>query len=119
MKIKALEEKFTVCKIQDVSGVDFTRPFVFLAKTDWELSLVCETEHVPPDVTHAEPGWRAFRVDQALDFGLVGIIAGITKVLAEAGISVFVVSTYDTDYVLLKEKDFEVGFERVSDASYE
>ena len=87
--------------------MDFTRPFVFLSKTDDEISLVCESEHVPSNVIVEEPSWRAFRVAGTLDFGLIGIIASITSVLAEAGISVFVISTYDTDYVLLKSHNFE------------
>lgn len=109
MKYTALTPLFSVCKVKDITRVDFTRPFVFLSKTDEEISLVCETDYIPENATHAEHGWRAFRVDGMLDFGLVGIIASITQRLARAGISVFVISTYNTDYVLLKEHEFEKG----------
>jgi len=105
MKIKCFEQKFCVCKLADISGVDFSG-FVFLSRTDEEISLVCEADAVPANATHTEDGWRAFRLDQELDFSLIGIIAKISNALAKAGISVFVVSTYNTDYVLIKEANF-------------
>ena len=107
----ALADEFSICKIVDICEVDFSRPFVFLSKTDEEVSLVCESEYAPKNALAIEEGWRAFRVDGVLDFSLVGIIADITRILADAGISVFVVSTYNTDYVLLKSCDFERGLE--------
>ena len=109
MVFTALDLDFSVCKIRDLSGVDFTRDFVFLSKTDEEVSLVCETGCVPENAVAAEPGWRAFRIEGVLDFGLIGVIARITDVLARADISVFVVSTYNTDYIFLKSHDFEKG----------
>ena len=104
-----LDIDFSVCKIKDTHNIDFTRTFVFLSKTDEELSLVCESVYVPPDAIAVEDGWKAFRIAGILDFGLIGIIANITKILAEAEISVFVVSTYNTDYIFLKSKDFDKG----------
>ena len=109
MQYIILAPEFAVCKIKDIKEVDFSRAFVFLSKTNEEISLVCEADCVPAGVISIEKGWRAFRVAGVLDFGLVGIIAKITAVLAEAGISVFVVSTFDTDYVLLKSQDFDRG----------
>ena len=111
MRFKELGLDFSVCKISSADGVDFARGFVFLAKTDEELSLVCESAHVPEGALAVEPGWRAFRVEGVLDFGLVGIIAEFTGVLAEAGVSVFVVSTYNTDYALVKSRDFDRAME--------
>ena len=113
MKFATLDLDFSICKINDISGVDFSRLFVFLSKTDEEISLVCESKHVPANATAVEPDWKGFRVDGVLDFGLVGVIASITKVLADAEISVFVVSTYNTDYVFLKFDDFDRGLELV------
>ena len=111
VRFKELGLDFSVCRISGIDGVDFARGFVFLAKTDEELSLVCESAYVPEGALAVEPGWRAFRVEGVLDFGLVGIIAGITGALAGAGISVFVVSTYNTDYVLVKSRDFDRAME--------
>jgi len=111
MNIHKLEENFSVCKIQNISDADFSREFLFLSKTDEEISLVCETDFVPADATAVENGWKGFRIVGVLDFGMVGVIAQISAVLAEAGISVFVVSTYNTDYVFVKEENFERAVE--------
>ncbi len=111
MELKRIELDFTVCKIEDITGVDFGREFVFLAKTDEELSLVCETDCVPGNVLIAEDGWKALKIIGMLDFGMVGVIAEISRHLAAAGISLFVVSTYNTDYILLKADSYEAGIE--------
>ena len=109
MEFITLDIDFSVCKIKDIHNIDFTHTFVFLSKTDEELSLVCEFVYVPSDATAVVDGWKAFRIAGTLDFGLIGIIANITQILAEAEISVFVISTYNTDYVFLKSKDFDKG----------
>jgi uncharacterized protein len=67
-----------------------------------ETSIVCDASIVPPDVT-AESGWRAIKVAGPLDFGLTGVLLSVAQPLAEAGVSIFALSTYDTDYVLVKE----------------
>lgn len=118
MELKRLEDEFTVCKIKDVSQVDFNSEFVFLSKTDEELSLVCPTAAVPADVIIAEDGWRALKITGVLDFGMIGVIAGISGLLAEARISLFVVSTYNTDYILLKSEYFQQGTELLQKNGY-
>ena len=75
-----------------------------ITRTDDELSIVCSQDRVPGDVP-CEAGWRCLRVAGKLDFSMVGVIASLTAVLAEEHISVFVVSTFDTDYVLVKDVD--------------
>ena len=107
VELQKIENEFTICKLGSVDGVDFAREFVFLSKTDDEISLVCESAYVPPDVVASESGWRGLKISGVLDFGMVGVIAKITTVLAEAGISVFVVSTYNTDYIFVKTENFE------------
>ena len=82
-------------------------PWTAAGRTDEEISLVCRTESVPQDTAAREDGWRAFRIQGELDFSLIGILAGISAVLAENRIGIFVVSTYNTDYVLTKADDFE------------
>ena len=62
---------------------------------------------VPGHTLAREDGWRAFRIEGVLDFSLIGILAGISGILAENKIGIFVVSTYNTDYVLTKEESFE------------
>ena len=118
MLLHVLTQEFSVCKLRDITSVDFTG-FVFLAITDDEISLVCETSRVPPDAVAAEHGWRTLKVDGVLDFGMVGVIAGIAGVLARGGVSVFVVSTYNTDYVLVKAVDVERAAGLLGDEGYE
>jgi hypothetical protein len=67
-----------------------------------ELSIVCEERYIPPEV-RAERGWRALQIEGPLDFSMLGVLAAIASVLAEAGVSIFVLSTYDTDTILVKE----------------
>lgn len=76
-------------------------PFWTLSRSQEELSLVCLLDQLPPGVQHEGP-WRALRVAGPLDFSLTGIVAGLSAPLAAAGIPVFVISTYDTDYLLVK-----------------
>lgn len=109
LKLKIMCGSFSVCKIQTVADVNFEDPFVFVGKTDEELSLVCKTETVPKSCIAREDGWKAFRVEGELDFSLVGILSDISRVLAERQISIFVVSTFQTDYVLVKENMLEAA----------
>ncbi|HMF13404.1 MAG TPA: ACT domain-containing protein [Gemmataceae bacterium] len=78
--------------------------FVSITRTADELSVVCIEDVVPPDV-RSERGWRCLRVAGTLDFGAVGVLASLTGPLADAGISLFAVSTYETDYLLLPDRD--------------
>jgi len=111
MELQKLAYDFSVCKIDHIEQVDFTQEFVFLSKTPDEISLVCETGSMPPCVIASEPGWKALQVSGVLDFGMIGVIANISNLLAEAGISIFVVSTYNTDYILLKVENFDRGIQ--------
>ena len=102
MELRELNMDFSVCKLKDIDGVDFSRDFVFYSKTDDEISLVCDTGFVPENTISAEHGWKALKITGILDFGMVGVIAGISSILAQNNISLFVISTYNTDYILLK-----------------
>jgi len=79
--------------------------FFSLTRTDDELSLVVPVTHLPDDAEQLEAGWRAAAVVGPLDFSLIGILRGLASVLAEAGISIFAISTYDTDLILVREGD--------------
>ena len=104
--IEPLSDTFSVCKVQDYSLVNLEHPFCFTGSTDEEKSLVCPLSLVPQNVTDREDGWRGFRIKGTLDFSLIGILSGILKILADNEISVFVVSTFNTDYVFVKQEDF-------------
>ena len=109
MQIKRMGESFSICKVEDYSDTDLTSEFVFVGKTDEENSLVCLTEAVPRNVTDRDDGWRAMRIQGVLDFSLVGILSGISSVLAAEGIGIFAISTFNTDYVLVREADYEAA----------
>ena len=102
IKMHILPDEYTVCQISNPSDICFDDEFVFVGKTDDELSLVCRTSCVPAAVLAREDGWKAIKIQGVLDFSLVGILAGIASILAAQHISIFAVSTYNTDYILLK-----------------
>ena len=102
MEIEWLPMEFAVCRIRAASDADLSVPYTFFARTDEEISLVCPAGACPPRPLRREGGWRCFRVAGTLDFSLVGILAKITGCLADQSIPVFAVSTYSTDYVLVK-----------------
>ncbi len=104
MRLTLLSQSFAVCKLSRIPAHGECGKIFFLAKTENEISLVCEESRAPNDANQIKRGWRAFEVEGPLDFGLTGILAGIASALAKAGVSIFSVSTYDTDYVLVKEE---------------
>ena len=118
MEIEALNFDFTVCKVRDYRKVCLEDEFCFIGKTDRENSLVCRTESVPDNVLEREDGWRVFPMQGILDFSLVGILAEIAGLLAQQGISIFAVSTFDTDYVFTKRENFSKALEVLSRAGY-
>lgn len=107
MKLKKLPYELTVCKVESMADINLNGGFFFIGKTDEELSLVCETRDVPSRTLEREDGWRAFRIEGVLDFSLIGILSKITGVLADSGIGVFAVSTFNTDYILVKAESFD------------
>lgn len=118
MEIKVLNYNFTVCKVENYSQVNLDREFYFIGKTDEEKSLVCITEDTPKNTLEREDGWRGFRIEGVLDFALIGILSKISTLLAENGISIFALSTYNTDYVLVKNENFEKAIEVLVKAGY-
>ena len=102
-----MDNSFTVCKVQDYSLVSLEDEYCFIGKTDEENSLVCKSESVPDNVIEREDGWKAFRIQGVLDFSLIGILSKISTILAENGIGIFAVSTYNTDYILVKKENFD------------
>lgn len=122
MTLKRLPHEFAVVKLSSpkaAHGIDLTKPFVFLSVTDDEVSLVCPADLVPADATAVEAPWTAFKIAQTLDFSLVGIIAKIARCLAERGIPVFVISTFDTDYVLVKQHRSAEAIDALTSIGYD
>ena len=99
--------QFAVCKLSSDAPVPAwaTGGGLFsITRTADELSIVCAEAEVPGGV-HCEPGWRCLRVAGAMPFGLVGVLAALTAAIARAGVGVFAVSTFDTDYLFIKDAD--------------
>lgn len=119
MKIKKLEYNFSVCKVKDYSLVDFNKEFTFIGKTDEESSLVCLTENVPSNVTDRDDGWKGFRIQGILDFSMIGVLSAISGILAENEIGIFAISTFNTDYILMKAENFQKAVNVLAFAGYE
>ena len=118
MELKRLEHDLTVCKVKSESDLDLTKEFYFIGKTDEELSLVCRTEDVPQNTIEREDGWKGFRIQGVLDFSLIGILSKISGILAENEIGIFAVSTFNTDYILVKQENFEKALQALAAAGY-
>jgi hypothetical protein len=101
--------RLAVCRLDPSSpipaGMSNAR-FFSVTRTDEELSVVCPEESAPPGCA-AEKGWVALKVAGPLDFGLTGVLSSLAAPLADAGISVFAVSTYETDYLLVRADELD------------
>lgn len=118
MEIKRIEYDFSICKVNNISQVNFKQEYCFIGKTDEELSVVCLTESVPKEAIERDDGWKAFRIQGVLDFSLVGILARISTILADNNIGIFAISTYNTDYILTKNENYERALNALSKAGY-
>jgi hypothetical protein len=115
-----LPERLAVCRLTaDAPLPEWARPgeLVAMVRTSDELSVVCSERYVPPEV-RAERGWRAIQVQGPLEFSLVGVLASIALPLARAGISIFALSTYDTDYIMVKEETLDRTVSALSQAGF-
>ena len=118
MIIRPLDFDITVCQVENAELLDVRKNFYFVGKTEKEISLVCKTEDVPARTLQREDGWQGFYIDGTLDFSLVGILSRIAGLLADQGISIFALSTYNTDYLLVKKADFSRAMDILSRNGY-
>ena len=108
LTLSVLPNSLAVCQLPKntpVPSYAFTSTFFSITQTDDELSIVCDQSLVPADVKKVV-NWRAFKIEGPLDFSQIGILSSLTKPLADNQISIFAISTYDTDYILVQSKDF-------------
>lgn len=117
-EIKVIDGSFSVCKVTDFSEVDPSKKFNFISATDEENLLICLTENVPDNFTERIDGWRALKIQGVLDFSLIGILSKILGLLAEAKIGIAAVSTYNTDYIFVKETDLDKAVETLAEANH-
>lgn len=118
MELKKLPYDLTVCKVASLADVDLDTEFFFLGKTDEELSLVCRTEDTPAATVERDDGWKGFRIEGVLEFSMIGILSKLSGILAENEIGLFAVSTYNTDYILVKEANFAKALEVLAAEGY-
>ena len=118
--LELLPDTYSICRLDpqaDIPSWALAGDFLSITRTRNELSLVCSQELVPHGV-QCEEGWRCIKVRGPLDFSLVGILASLTSSLAEAGISIFAVSTFKTDYLLVKVENLERTISKLQEAGH-
>jgi uncharacterized protein len=109
LTLTVLPEAFAICRLSSDEAVPewaMLGEFVSITHTSDELSIVCAEENVPSDVK-ADRGWRALKVAGPLDLTLTGVLASLATPLAAAQINIFAISTFDTDYLLVKEYNLD------------
>lgn len=121
LTMKLLKEKFGVCRLnKDESMPEWAKnsDFYSVTRTFDELSIVCSQKYIPSDIK-CENDWRILKVEGPLDFSLIGILSSISSVLTQEKISIFAISTFDTDYILVKDKDIDNAVKALSKEKYE
>lgn len=119
MILEKLSGDFAVCKLPLETPARGQGPLTFVAYTDEESSWVGPVADIPPQSLAVERGFRGFRVKGPLDFSLIGILSAIAQCLAERHISIFVISTFDTDYVWVREAQWQEAEQILEQAGYE
>lgn len=118
MELKEIGYDFSICKVDDFSLVNLDSDYCFIGKTNEEKSLVCITADVPVNAVERDDGWKAFRIQGILEFSLIGILAKISGILTDNHIGIFVVSTFNTDYVLTKRENYQNALAALRNAGY-
>ena len=122
MQIRTLDEEFALARLDARAPVPEWiggRDLIAVVRTRDELSIVCRSDVVPGDVADVQRGFRGLAVVGTLDFGLSGVIAGLTRPLADAGIPIFSISTYDTDYMLVRADRLSAAKAALAQAGYD
>jgi len=121
LTMKLLKERYGVCRLDKTELIpewSKNSDFFAITRTADELSVVCSQDNIPNDIK-CEKDWRILKIQGPLDFSLIGILASISTILAQKGISIFAISTYDTDYILVKNKDIDNAIESLIKERYE
>ena len=120
LTLSLLDGRFAVCRLapgDEIPAWASGGAFASVTRTRDELSLVCAEGAVPEGI-RCEGGWRVFQVEGPLDFGLTGILASLAVPLAEAAVSIFAVSTFDTDYVMVRDQNVERALAALATAGH-
>ncbi len=103
MDLQLINREFSICKIEKMDTDLLEKEFVFIGKSDHELSIICETKLIPENIVQVEHGWSCFRIAEDAAFEKYGMIAFLSKIIAGEKTGILVVATYDTDYIFVKE----------------
>jgi uncharacterized protein len=120
LTLSILEGRFAICRLSaraEIPLQSLDKSFFSITRTPDELSIVCAEDSAPRG-ERCETGWQCLKVQGPLDFSITGVMASLAMPLAEAGISIFSVSTFDTDYLLVKEADIERAIRALSAAGH-
>lgn len=121
LQLRLMEGVLAICRLAPEAPLPAWSlgrgPLGSITRTTEELSVVCGESAVPPGI-RCEKGWRALKVQGPLDFGLTGVLDALTDPLARAGVSIFAVSTFDTDYLLVKEAQLEEALKALRAAGH-
>jgi hypothetical protein len=120
LTLKILPNRLAVCRLNaDAPLPDWIdeSDFSSVTRTQAELTIVCDQELVAAGTT-SETGWRCIKVEGPLDFSEIGIVLSLTQPLAESAVSVFLISTFDTDYLMVKEKDLAEAIDVLTNAGH-
>jgi len=118
--LSVLPGTFMICRLEPEAVIPSWASvgrFVSITRTEDELSIVCADANVSGSIK-SDRGWRCFKVEGPLDLSLTGVLAALTRPLAEARINIFAISTYDTDYLLVKEEKLAQAKEVLTQSGY-
>lgn len=118
MQLRWLHGMFSICQVPDLSQVYWQDEQLFLAKRPGEQSLLCQSIYVPSNALTREDGYCGFEIVGKLDFSLIGVLARISAVLAEARVSILAQSTFDTDCVFFKAAQRQIAAQALAHAGY-
>ncbi len=120
LSLSLLPDQYAVCQLEPAAPVpqwSSSGPFTSVTRTSDELSIVCLKSQVPKGVRTEGP-WIVYKVEGPLDFGLTGILASVANPLADAKVSIFAISTFDTDYILVKAENLEKSLSALRNAGF-
>lgn len=118
MKLKILNNTFSICQVDSLNNINLDKDFLFVGKTNEEISIVCDSNDIPDNSIKADNNWKCIKIDGILDFSLIGILSKISTILADNNIGIFVVSTYNTDYILVRKQNIELARKCLEENNY-
>ena len=120
LQLSLLKDKYGICTLPNTAPIPdwaLTQSLASITRTEKELTIVCRQEILPSQY-QSYLNWRCFKIDGSFDLNQIGVISSISSPLADAGISIYVISTYDTDYFLIQEQNLEKTISVLSNSGH-